>query len=249
MKYEPENKNFNYNEYIHRLGGRQYFHTEELSADEIKSKYKEFQTDGQFVATERIDIYNLNKEDNIYKKLKGHIIICRRYVQGILDGNKYPKKLVEKNFKDFKELIQENSEEFIQNLNTRWLTSIMKCYIDCGNNEEKMYGMIVIILEGFHEIDNRVRDLNHGHWKVKHPWAPVPIFEYLNIASNGNINPIIKGVVKKLLDDENFLLNRYLKAFDERRKLEVPEAEKMKKLLVSLLDSPLGSGDEEDYRK
>ena len=62
MKYEPENKNFNYNEYIHRLGGRQYFHTEELSADEIKSKYKEFQTDGQFVATERIDIYNLNKD-------------------------------------------------------------------------------------------------------------------------------------------------------------------------------------------
>ena len=66
---------------------------------------------------------------------------------------------------------------------------------------------------------------------------------------NNIFKPIIKGVVKKLLDDENFLLNRYLKAFDERRKLEVPEAEKMKKLLVSLLDSPLGSGDEEDYRK
>ena len=93
MKYEPENKNFNYNEYIHRLGGRKYFHPEELSAAEIKSKYKGFQIDGQFVATERIDIYNLNKEDNIYKKLKGHIIICRRYVQGILGGNKYPKKL------------------------------------------------------------------------------------------------------------------------------------------------------------
>ena len=83
IKFEP-GPNFDYNTYIESLGGRTV-------------------VDGKFVDKEGIDINNLDKEDNIYKKLKGHIIICRRTrssAQEKAANHGLSKEFIQKNWED-----------------------------------------------------------------------------------------------------------------------------------------------------
>ena len=58
IKFEP-GPDFDYSAYVESLGGRT-------------------KVDGKFVDKEGMDINNLDKEDNIYKKLKGYIILAKK---------------------------------------------------------------------------------------------------------------------------------------------------------------------------
>ena len=190
--FKPENKDFNYNKYMDLLGG---------------------------YGGEEMDIFNLENEDNIYKKLKGHIIICRRYGDNVggftKDGPiameyKFTEEFVIENFNNFKKIVNENMDELIQNLNSRWLQSILECYVDLGTDKERISALSVsavislniiyeLIVQGAEE-NELVTENNYYN-----------LFSRIKRNLTDETSPLIIELVERLFANNNFILNRYNK--------------------------------------
>jgi len=190
ITFESENKNFDYNKYMDLLGG---------------------------YGKEELDIFNLEDEDNIYKKIKGHIIICRRYRDDVWgftkDGpitmeNKFTEEFVIENFNNFKKIVNENMDELIQNLNSRWLQSILECYVDLGTDKERISALSVsavislniiyeLIVQGAEE-NEIVTENNYYN-----------LFSRIKRNLTEETSPLIIELVERLFANNNFILNRY----------------------------------------
>ena len=219
IKFEP-GPNFDYNTYIESLGGRTV-------------------VDGKFVDKEGIDINNLDKEDNIYKKLKGHIIICRRTrssAQEKAANHGLSKEFIQKNWEDFKKLISENSVEFIKNLSNRWIISILICFLDNTDpKESKHKGAIlpIFVIINWHQIEcellntvpefrTRQKDDNF-QWPEDTPWRDednnpiqttrteefIEPFKKIRMGLTDTTKEYVIELYRRLFEDEDFILNRY----------------------------------------
>jgi hypothetical protein len=112
---------------------------------------------------DNFDMQNLKNEDNLYKKLKGYICMCRRYLeyQGYPRPEFLTEEFVEENMNDFRELLKDNVDEILINLSmTKWLYSIIICFIDLGTEEEKTKCKLLVSLMQLNRINlNRSRTL------------------------------------------------------------------------------------------
>ena len=200
ITFESENKNFDYNIYMRLLGG---------------------------YGGETMDIYNLEDEDNIYKKIKGHIIICRRYKDGVggftKDGqpipqkNKFTEEFVIENFNNFKKIVNENMDELIQNLDSRWLQSILECYIDYGTDKEKISALAVLVFLTSDILYTRIvqpPDETEGNENNYYN-----LFKRIKRNLTDETSPLIIELVERLFANDNFILNRY----NEISKIDVEE--------------------------
>jgi len=189
--FKPENKDFNYNKYMDLLGG---------------------------YGKEEMDIFNLENEDNIYKKLKGHIIICRRYGDNVggftKDGPiameyKFTEEFVIENFNNFKKIVNENMDELIQNLNSRWLQSILECYVDLGTDKEKISALAVLVFLTSDILYTRIvqppgeTEGNENNY--------YNLFKRIKRNLTDETSPLIIELVERLFANNNFILNRYNK--------------------------------------
>ena len=109
--------------------------------------------------TDNVNSLKPNDEDNLYKKLKAYILLCRRYrddrgyynasgvyirtfyegsVRGITKN--ITKKEIRLHLDNLKILVNDNFNEIVNNLiMTKWYVSIAMCFIDLGTEEEKLY--------------------------------------------------------------------------------------------------------------
>ena len=218
-----------YNRYIESLGGR-------------------ITVDGKFVDKEDIDINNLDKEDDIYKKLKGYIIICRRTRssnQEVAPDHGFSDEFIEKNWNDFKKLIEENSEEFIKNLSSRWIMSILMCFMDSTNPKEaKHKGAIlpIFIIMNWHQMDRELLDTvpeygtrkkdDNFQWPKDSTWRDednnpiqttrteefIEPFKKIRMGLTDTTKEYVIELYRRLFEDEDFILNRYnrFNAYDIR---------------------------------
>ena len=100
---------------------------------------------------DNVDLYNPELEDNLYKKLKAYILLCRRYRDKQI--NMSTKKL-RNHLNNFKNLIEDNFQEIINNLGaTKWITSILMCFYDLGTVDERSYSKKMIYLLSLNRID------------------------------------------------------------------------------------------------
>ena len=105
---------------------------------------------------DNFDIQNLKDEDNLYKKLKGYICMCRRYLeyQGYPRPEFMTEEFLQKNMSDFRELLKNNINEILVNLSmTKWLYSIIICFIDLGTEEEKLKCKLLVSLMQLNRIN------------------------------------------------------------------------------------------------
>ena len=125
MPFKPKSwKSGEYNSYMEWCGGVCY-----SSPENYDNEY-----------CDNFDIQNLKDEDNLYKKLKGYICMCRRYLeyQGYSKPEFMTEEFLQKNMNDFRELLKNKLDEILVNLSmTKWLYSIAVCFIDLGTEEEK----------------------------------------------------------------------------------------------------------------
>jgi hypothetical protein len=189
--FKPENKDFNYNKYMDLLGG---------------------------YGGEEMDIFNLENEDNIYKKLKGHIIICRRYGDNVggftKDGPiameyKFTEEFVIENFNNFKKIVNENMDELIQNLNSRWLQSILECYVDLGTDKEKISALAVLVFLTSDILYTRIAQPSDEAGGNENNCYNLFIRIKRNLTDE--TSPLIIELVERLFANNNFILNRYNK--------------------------------------
>lgn len=109
-----------------------------------------------YAQTDNFDIQNLKNEDNLYKKLKGYICMCRRYLeyQGYPKPDFITEEFLQKNMNDFRQLLKENMDEILTNLSmTKWLYSIIICFIDLGTEEEKTKCKLLVSLMQLNRIN------------------------------------------------------------------------------------------------
>ena len=141
MSFEPKNwDSFQYNAYMEWCGGVCY-----SSPENYDNKY-----------CDNFDIQNLKNEDNLYKKLKGYICMCRRYLeyQGYSKPEFMTEEFLQKNMNDFRELLKKNVDEILTNLSmTKWLYSIIICFIDLGTEEEKTKCKLLVSLMQLNRIN------------------------------------------------------------------------------------------------
>ena len=189
--FKPENKDFNYNKYMDLLGG---------------------------YGGEEMDIFNLENEDNIYKKLKGHIIICRRYGDNVggftKDGPiameyKFTEEFVIENFNNFKKIVNENMDELIQNLNSRWLQSILECYVDLGTDKEKISALAVSVFLISDILYTRIVQPSDETGGNENNYYN--LFKRIKRNLTDETSPLIIELVERLFANNNFILNRYNK--------------------------------------
>ena len=187
--FKPENKDFNYNKYMDLLGG---------------------------YGKEEMDIFNLENEDNIYKKLKGHIIICRRYGDNVggftKDGPiameyKFTEEFVIENFNNFKKIVNENMDELIQNLNSRWLQSILECYVDLGTDKEKISALAVLVFLISDILYTRIVQPSDETGGNENNYYN--LFKRIKRNLTDETSPLIIELVERLFANNNFILNRY----------------------------------------
>tara|TARA_R100001509_G_scaffold21546_1_gene11306 strand:+ start:102 stop:710 length:609 start_codon:yes stop_codon:yes gene_type:complete len=148
MPFEPEKwDSSKYDLYMDWCGGVSY-----SGSDDIPNKF-----------VDNFDMQNLKNEDNLYKKLKGYICMCRRYLeyQGYPRPEFLTEEFVEENMNDFRQLLKENINEILINLSmTKWLYSIIICFIDLGTDEEKTKCKLLVSLMQLNRINlNRSRTL------------------------------------------------------------------------------------------
>ena len=148
MPFEPEKwEEFNdmtrahlYDRYMDWCGGVSY-----SGSDDIPNKF-----------VDNFDMQNLKNEDNLYKKLKGYICMCRRYLryQGYPKPDFITEEFVQENMNDFRELLKDNIDEILTNLSmTKWLYSIIVCFIDLGTKEEKTKCKLLVSLMQLNRIN------------------------------------------------------------------------------------------------
>ena len=141
MPFKPKSwKSSEYNSYMEWCGGVCY-----SSPENYDNEY-----------CDNFDIQNLKDEDNLYKKLKGYICMCRRY----LEYQGYPKpefmteEFLQENMSDFRKLLKNNIDEILVNLcMTKWLYSIAVCFIDLGTEEEKTKCKLLVSLMQLNRIN------------------------------------------------------------------------------------------------
>mgnify|MGYP003633547280 FL=1 len=105
---------------------------------------------------DNFDIQNLKNEDNLYKKLKGYICMCRRYLeyQGYSRPEFMTEEYMRENMDNFRQLLKENIDEILTNLSmTKWLYSIIICFIDLGTEEEKTKCKLLVSLMQLNRIN------------------------------------------------------------------------------------------------
>ena len=141
MPFKPKSwKSGEYNSYMEWCGGVCY-----SSPENYDNEY-----------CDNFDIQNLKDEDNLYKKLKGYICICRRYLeyQGYSKPEFMTEEFLQKNMNDFRELLKNNIDEILVNLSmTKWLYSIAVCFIDLGTEEEKTKCKLLVSLMQLNRIN------------------------------------------------------------------------------------------------
>jgi len=141
MQFEPKKwDSVQYNAYMEWCGGVCY-----SSPENYDNKY-----------CDNFDIQNLKNEDNLYKKLKGYICMCRRYLeyQGYSKPEFMTEEFLQKNMNDFRELLKKNVDEILTNLSmTKWLYSIIICFIDLGTEEEKTKCKLLVSLMQLNRIN------------------------------------------------------------------------------------------------
>ena len=148
MSFEPEewnklndvDKSVRYDSYMDWCGGVCY-----SSPENYDNKY-----------CDNFDIQNLKNEDNLYKKIKGYICMCRRYLeyQGYSKPEFMTEEFLQKNMNDFRELLKKNVDEILTNLSmTKWLYSIIICFIDLGTEEEKTKCKLLVSLMQLNRIN------------------------------------------------------------------------------------------------
>lgn len=96
--------------------------------------------------TDNVNPMKPKQENNLYKKLKAYILMCRRYRDESVDDWHKPKSIkitkqeLESHLQDLQRLVEDNFKEIVKNLfMTKWITSIMMCFIDLGNKQQKLY--------------------------------------------------------------------------------------------------------------
>ena len=141
MPFKPKSwKSGEYNLYMEWCGGVCY-----SSPENYDNEY-----------CDNFDIQNLKDEDNLYKKLKGYICMCRRYLeyQGYPRPEFMTEEFLQKNMNDFRQLLKENIDEILVNLSmTKWLYSIAVCFIDLGTEEEKTKCKLLVSLMQLNRIN------------------------------------------------------------------------------------------------
>jgi len=118
------------------------------------------------IAFDNVDILNPADEDNLYKKLKAYILLIRRFRdRGSKVDNRWNglyawgvRDLTEEQFKshmsDFKVLLKENKNEIFDTLGTtKWITSIIMCFYDCGTEEEKFQCLLLLMVFILNRVD------------------------------------------------------------------------------------------------
>lgn len=78
--------------------------------------------------------------DNILPYIKQLIKYLRRKID------------VERNWLEFKEVIENNIDEVCKNFNTRWLISVCDTYADYGNELEKRNAMFIVLIANLEKI-------------------------------------------------------------------------------------------------
>ena len=141
MPFKPKSwKSGEYNSYMEWCGGVCY-----SSPENYDNEY-----------CDNFDIQNLKDEDNLYKKLKGYICMCRRYLeyQGYSKPEFMTEEFLQKNMNEFRELLKNNIDEILVNLSmTKWLYSIAVCFIDLGTEEEKTKCKLLVSLMQLNRIN------------------------------------------------------------------------------------------------
>ena len=100
---------------------------------------------------DNVDLYNPELEDNLYKKLKAYILLCRRYRDKQI--NMSTEKL-RNHLNNLKNLVENNFQEILYNLGaTKWITSILMCFYDLGTVDERNYSKEIIYLLSLNRID------------------------------------------------------------------------------------------------
>jgi hypothetical protein len=143
--YKDKSRAQQYDLYMEWCGGIDYNKPIEITDGNHSNAY-----------TDNFDIQNLKDEDNLYKKLKGYICMCRRYseCQGYPRPEFMTEKFLQENMNDFRELLKNNVDEIIVNLSmTKWLYSIIICFIDLGTEEEKLKSKLLVSLMQLNRIN------------------------------------------------------------------------------------------------
>jgi hypothetical protein len=114
--------------------------------------------------TDNVNVLNPKDEDNLYKKLKAYILLCRRY-RDRNTGDMYwltrekPYRHIQsedmrKHLDDLKELVTDNFNEIVNNLvMSKWFASIVMCFLDLGSEDEKILFKDLIIKIQMSRID------------------------------------------------------------------------------------------------
>lgn len=94
--------------------------------------------------TDNVEVLTPEKNSNLYKKLKAYILLCRRY----RDKNIILKeKKINNHLQNLQKLVEDNFKEIIRNLfMTKWITSILMCFIELGTEKQKQYAKKLSLL-------------------------------------------------------------------------------------------------------
>lgn len=96
--------------------------------------------------TDNVNPMKPKQENNLYKKLKAYILMCRRYRdEQAVNWHKprlikITKKELRNHLQDLQKLVDDNFEEILNNLIlTKWFSSILMCFFDLGTLQQKNF--------------------------------------------------------------------------------------------------------------
>ena len=96
--------------------------------------------------TDNVNPMKPKQENNLYKKLKAYILMCRRYRdEQPTDWHKpisikITKQELQNHLQDLQKLLDDNFEEILNNLIlTKWFSSILMCFFDLGTSQQKNF--------------------------------------------------------------------------------------------------------------
>ena len=127
--------------------------------------------------------------------------------QPIPQKNKFTEEFVIENFNNFKKIVNENMDELIQNLDSRWLQSILECYIDYGTDKEKISALAVLVFLTSDILYTRIvqpPDETEGNENNYYN-----LFKRIKRNLTDETSPLIIELVERLFANNNFILNRY----------------------------------------
>jgi len=174
---------------------------------------------------DQIDLLNLYNEDDLCIRIKGHIIICRR-------KNEYDEDFINEQFVQFKTIINDNIESIIKNFNSRWLLSILECYIDCGNYQERAGALAIssiivwerckLLIDGnkpFSEWHDGLKILSN----TKNVDSHINLFSRINLSLTDDTRILTLEIIKRLFQKDDFTLNQLEALIDRKIKEDVLE--------------------------